>query len=108
MEYEAYDAMALKVMSQICKQIRDCWEDVKHIAIYHRLGLVSVKEASVVIAISSPHRQTSLEAIQFGINELKKSVPIWKKEIYDGDQQSEWKENKECTWSKKPTDNQIV
>lgn len=46
----------------------------------------------------SPHRATSLDAVVFGINELKKKVPIWKKEIYKGDTESQWKENKECSW----------
>lgn len=98
MEYEAYEAMALKVMSQICAEMREKWPDIKHTAIYHKLGLVPVKEASVIIGVSSPHRATSLDAVEFGINELKKKVPIWKKEIYEGDTESEWKENKECKW----------
>ncbi|KAB7498470.1 Molybdopterin synthase catalytic subunit, partial [Armadillidium nasatum] len=61
------------------------------------LGLVNIKEASVIIAVSSEHRQESLEAVSFLIEKLKASVPIWKKEIYS-DQQSEWKQNKECNW----------
>lgn len=93
--------MARKVMKQLCTDIRTQWTDVKNIAIHHRLDLVPVKEASVVIAVSSPHRATSLEAVSFGINELKKRVPIWKKEKYvGGEGDAEWKENKECTWSK--------
>lgn len=101
LEYEAYDVMALKSLNKICDNMRDRWSDIKHIALYHRLGLVPVKEASVIIAVSSPHRQTSLDAVQYGIEELKKSVPIWKKEIYGGANEgtSAWKENKECKWS---------
>lgn len=92
--------MAKKTMSALCHEIRQRWPDTKNIAIFHRLGLVPVKEASVVIAISSPHRRSSLDAVSFTIEELKKSVPIWKKEIYkDAAVGSEWKENKECTWS---------
>ena len=60
-------------------------------------GHVGPTEASVVIAVSSPHRADSLEAVHFAIDELKATVPIWKKEQYsDG---SEWKENKECFFS---------
>jgi molybdopterin synthase catalytic subunit len=93
--------MAKKEMLGICSQIRERWPDVKNIAIFHRLGVVPVKEASVVIAISSPHRRDSLDAVSFTIEQLKKSVPIFKKEIYkDPGVQSEWKENKECLWSK--------
>lgn len=106
MEYEAYEPMALKVMSQICLEMREKWLDIKHIAIYHRLGLVPTKEASVIIGVSSPHRVTSLDAVAFGIDELKKKVPIWKKEIYEGDMKSEWKENKECKW--KTSENQAI
>ncbi|CAO1411776.1 unnamed protein product [Diamesa serratosioi] len=82
LEYEAYEGMAKKEMSSICYEVRQRWPDVKNIAIYHRLGLVPVKEASVVIAISSPHRQSGLEAVPFTLDELKKSVPVWKKENY--------------------------
>lgn len=101
LEYEAYEAMALQTLTKICEQMRNNWTDIKHIAIYHRLGLVPVKEASVIIGVSSPHRQTSLDAVQYAIEELKKSVPIWKKEQYsDPEGTSAWKENKECSWSK--------
>lgn len=94
--------MARKVMQQLCTDVRSQWPDVKNVAIHHRLGLVPVKEASVVIAISSPHRATSLDAVSFAINELKKRVPIWKKEKYAGDgAESTWKENTECKWSRK-------
>lgn len=100
LEYEAYDRMALKSMTQICDELRTKWSDIKNIAIYHRLGVVPVREASVIIGISSPHRQTSLEAVQLAIDRLKQIVPIWKKERYHGTVDSaEWKENKECAWS---------
>lgn len=104
LEYEAYDEMAKKEMARICYEIRQRWPDVKHIAMYHRLGFVPVKEASVVIAISSPHRKESLEALPFALDELKKSVPVWKKEYYmeqAGETSSQWKENPECGWSKR-------
>lgn len=93
--------MAIKALTKICDDIRSRWPDVKHIAIYHRLGVVPVKECSVVIAVSSPHRQSSLEAVQLAIEDLKKTVPIWKKEIYGGANEgsSVWKENKECKWA---------
>lgn len=62
-----------------------------------RLGIVPVMEASVVIAVSSPHRAESLEAVQYAIDTLKSSTPIWKKEVY-ASEDAEWKENKECAW----------
>lgn len=89
-------------MTKICDQIRSKWLDIQNIAIYHRLGVVPVKEASVIIGVSSPHRKTCLDAVQYAIDELKKSVTIWKKEKYAEPEGSyEWKENKECSWSKK-------
>lgn len=57
-----------------------------------------VKEVSVVIAVSSPHRMDAMSATQFCIDNLKKSVPIWKKEKYL-QESPVWKENMECTWS---------
>ncbi|KAK2151277.1 hypothetical protein LSH36_368g00038 [Paralvinella palmiformis] len=107
LQYEAYTSMAEKELNKICQHIREKWT-VEHICIYHRIGQViydivnilevPVTEASVVIAVSSPHRQESLEAVHYAIDSLKASVPIWKKEIYDeGD--SIWKENKECHWT---------
>lgn len=96
--------MAKKEMASICFEVRQRWPDVKNIAMYHRLGLVPVKEASVVIAISSPHRKSALDALPFALDELKKSVPVWKKEFYKeiaGEASSQWKENPECTWSKR-------
>lgn len=90
--------MAIKAETKICDEMRSRWTDIKHIAIYHRLGLVAVKESSVIIAVSSPHRLTSLEAVQYAIDELKRTVPIWKKEIYEEDTKGTWKENKECFW----------
>ncbi|XP_065340420.1 molybdopterin synthase catalytic subunit isoform X1 [Cloeon dipterum] len=70
LDYEAYDSMAVKVMKELCAEVRRKWA-VENIAIYHRLGTVPVCEASVVIAISSEHRTESLEAVQYTINTLK-------------------------------------
>jgi len=97
LQYEAYEPMALKKLAQLCSVVRSKWSQVHHVAIHHRTGVVGPAEASVVIAITSPHRQTSLEAVSFAIDELKATVPIWKKERYDDG--STWKENKECAWA---------
>ncbi|XP_054258289.1 molybdopterin synthase catalytic subunit-like [Macrosteles quadrilineatus] len=97
--YEAYEQMALKSMKRVCVEIRQKWPEVENIAVYHRLGDCPVMEASVVIAVSSPHRQASLQAVQFAIETLKASVPVWKKEEYEGGVEPSWKENKECPWS---------
>ncbi|XP_066262490.1 molybdopterin synthase catalytic subunit [Euwallacea similis] len=94
LEYEAYESMGIKAMERICTEIRKEWPEVENIAIYHRLGEVPTKEASVVIAVSSPHREEALKATEFCINHLKQSVPIWKKEVYSNNEAT-WKENKE-------------
>ncbi|XP_018046015.1 PREDICTED: molybdopterin synthase catalytic subunit [Atta colombica] len=96
LEYEAYESMALKEMTNICNKIRSQW-DVEGIAIYHRIGEVPISKASVVIAVSSPHREQSLRAVEYAINALKASVPIWKKEVYETGE-PQWKQNKECNW----------
>ncbi|XP_074808638.1 molybdopterin synthase catalytic subunit isoform X2 [Natator depressus] len=79
LEYEAYSSMAEAEIKKICRDVRQKWASIKHIAVHHRLGLVPVTEASVIVAISSPHRVASLEAVQYCINTLKATVPIWKK-----------------------------
>lgn len=99
LEYEAYEPMAYKELKKLCDELRSKWSDLHKIAIHHRLGEVKVTEASVVIAISSPHRRDSLEAVHHCIDRLKATVPIWKKEIYKDENEGEWKENKECSWS---------
>nr|XP_032654834.1 molybdopterin synthase catalytic subunit-like [Chelonoidis abingdonii] len=97
LEYEAYSPMAEAEIKKICRDVRQKWPSVKHIAVHHRLGLVPVTEASVIVAVSSPQRVASLEAVQYCINTLKATVPIWKKEIYE--EAHSWKENKECFWA---------
>ncbi|XP_001359099.2 molybdopterin synthase catalytic subunit [Drosophila pseudoobscura] len=99
--YEAYENMALKEMDKICSDLRATWPDLKHILIYHRLGTVPENEASVVIAASAPHRSAALKAVTFAIDQLKSRVPIWKKEIYEGNHDAEWKENSESIRPKK-------
>uniref|UniRef100_A0A673Y9S4 Molybdenum cofactor synthesis 2 n=1 Tax=Salmo trutta TaxID=8032 RepID=A0A673Y9S4_SALTR len=98
LEYEAYIPMAESELRKIYTDIRARWPTVRHICVHHRLGVVPVTEASVIIGISSPHRRDSLEAVQYCIDTLKGTVPIWKKEVYEADE-SRWKENKECQWT---------
>jgi molybdopterin synthase catalytic subunit len=92
-EYEAYKPMAEKELRKICDQIRAKW-DVWHIAIYHKTGLVPIGDPSVIIAISSDHRDDGLEAVHWAIDELKATVPVWKQEFYEDG--SVWKGNAEC------------
>ncbi|XP_049878199.1 molybdopterin synthase catalytic subunit [Pectinophora gossypiella] len=100
LEYEAYEPMALKAMKSICEEVRQEWPAVHGIAIYHRLGNVPCREASVVIAVSSPHRRDSLDAVSRCIERLKSSVAIWKREVYEHG--ASWKENPECSTGPPP------
>ena len=90
LEYECYAPMALKKMRELCGLMRGRWE-VENIHIAHRTGIVAVGESSVIIAVSSAHRVASLEATRWCIDELKATVPIWKKEFFEGGEV--WKEN---------------
>jgi molybdopterin synthase catalytic subunit/molybdopterin converting factor small subunit len=87
LEYEAYAGMAEKVMAEIAEELKRRY-DVTEIAIHHRTGRVDIGEASVVIAVSAPHRQDALAACRDAIDTLKQQVPLWKKEIYEGGE--EW------------------
>ena len=76
--YESYVEMAIESLKELCCKIRKQWSVTK-IALIHKLGDCPIGEISVLIAISSEHRKESLEAVHFAIDELKKTVPIWKK-----------------------------
>jgi molybdopterin synthase catalytic subunit len=101
LEYEAYEGMAKKQLSAVCAELRARLPGLHSIAIHHRLGVVGVTEASVVIAVSSPHRRDALEAVEHGIERLKAVAPIWKKEVYT-EGEGQWKANRECTWAPAP------
>lgn len=84
LDFESYEPMALKEMRKICARAIQQY-DIKKISIHHRSGDVQLKEIAVIIAVSAMHRAASFEACEFAIDELKKSVPIWKKEfLLDG------------------------
>src|ERR1700745_367549 len=83
LEYECYPGMAEKEMKKIAAEVLQRWP-VRKIAMVHRLGRVDIGEASVAIAVSSGHRHAAFDACHFAINQLKETVPIWKKELYEG------------------------
>lgn len=83
--YEAYEPMALTEMQRLGVEAHKQFE-IAHIGIVHRTGRVDIGETSVVIAVSAPHRHAAFLACEWAIKELKRTVPIWKKEIYaDGE-----------------------
>ena len=83
LEYEAYEEMALPLMEQIAAEARRQWA-VTDVRIVHRLGRLEIGEASVAVAVSAPHRGPAFEACRHAIDTLKATVPIWKKEFYEG------------------------
>lgn len=85
--YEAYDSMALTEMQRLGAEAHRQFE-IAHIGIVHRTGRIDIGETSVVIAASAPHRRAAFQACEWAIKELKRTVPIWKKEIYEGGE--EW------------------
>ena len=86
LEYEAYEGMAEAEMERIAAGLSARY-DLTAIAIHHRVGVVEIGEQSVVIAVSAPHRADALTACREAIDTLKRSVPLWKKEIYVGGEQ---------------------
>lgn len=87
--YEAYEPMALKEMAKLIEQAKAEF-DVSAVGIVHRLGKLEIGETSVVISVAAPHRKAAFAACEWLIIELKRTVPIWKKEVYaDGEAWSE-------------------
>jgi molybdopterin synthase catalytic subunit len=82
LQYEAYEKMALSEMKKIAEQALQTWT-VEKVLIHHRKGILSIGEAAVVIAVSAPHRAAAFDACKYAIDTLKKTVPIWKKEIFE-------------------------
>ena len=83
--YEGYEPMALKEMAKLVDAAKSQFE-IEHVGIVHRLGKLEIGETSVVISVASPHRRAAFEACEWLIKELKRTVPIWKKEVYaDGE-----------------------
>jgi len=81
LEYEAYEEMALPLMEEIASETARR-HPVTDVRLVHRLGRLEIGEASVAVAVSSPHRTEAFAACRFAIDTLKAKVPIWKKELY--------------------------
>ncbi len=90
--YEADEELALMEMHQICEEAIQKFDGLKA-SIIHRIGEVGVGEESIVCILTTPHREEGFKGCEYMMRDLKKRVPIWKKEIFE-DNSSEWKENK--------------
>lgn len=80
LDYEAYDTEVLGKFGEIATEMRERWPALGRIALIHRLGTLGLGESSVLVVVSAPHRPQAFAAAQFGIDSLKATVPIWKKE----------------------------
>ncbi|XP_044946421.1 molybdopterin synthase catalytic subunit-like [Hordeum vulgare subsp. vulgare] len=92
LRYEAYGSMARRRLEAILREARAA-HALCRLAVAHRLGTVPAGEASVFVAASAVHRADAMDACRYVIDEIKASVPIWKKEVYDDGEV--WKENRE-------------
>lgn len=83
MDYEAYGPMAEKLLQRIAEDARDKY-GVDGVAIVHRVGRLAVGEASILIAVSAPHRREAFAACQEAVDRIKQLAPVWKKEVWEG------------------------
>ena len=87
LEYEAFEEMAEPMLERLAQTLTEK-HGLSKVAIHHRVGRVEIGEASVVIAVSAPHRAAALDACREAIDTLKGTIPLWKKEVYLGGE--EW------------------
>lgn len=83
LEYEAYDALALRAFERISDEVRVRWPGVR-MALHHRTGRIEIGGVSVAIVAASPHRGHAFSACRYTIERVKQIAPIWKREIFDG------------------------
>jgi molybdopterin synthase catalytic subunit len=86
LEYEAYAEAVVPRLEAIVDRARGQWPDLGRMALLHRVGPVPVGESAVVVVASAPHRDAAFAAARFGIDTLKATVPIWKREHWEGGQ----------------------
>jgi molybdopterin synthase catalytic subunit len=93
LEYETSVELAEARIAEVVASARSRWPELGAVAIHHRVGVVALTEPAVVVAVSSPHRQEAFAAAQFCIDTVKRCVPMWKREIWEGG--SAWSEEAE-------------
>jgi molybdopterin synthase catalytic subunit len=97
-EYSAYEAMAHEEIGRIVSEAVQQWPDAR-VLLQHRLGVIPAGEASIAIAAAAPHRDEAFSACRYVIEQVKKRLPIWKKEMY-ADGTARWTDD---TRQAKPT-----
>jgi molybdopterin synthase catalytic subunit len=88
LEYEAYEEQVVPRLTTVAETARVRWPEIGRLVLLHRVGRLAVGEVAVVVVVSTPHRREAFEVAQFCIDTLKSSVPIWKRETWDGG--SDW------------------
>jgi molybdopterin synthase catalytic subunit len=83
LEYETYPEMAVKELEKVRQEIRERW-GISDVAIGHRLGRLDIEDISMIVAVASPHRKEGFQAAAYVVDRVKESVPIWKKEYFEG------------------------
>ncbi len=83
LEYETYPDMAAKELEKVRQEIRERW-GISDVAIGHRLGRLEIEDISMIVAVASPHRKEGFQAAAYVVDRVKESVPIWKKEYFEG------------------------
>ncbi|MDZ7674263.1 MAG: molybdenum cofactor biosynthesis protein MoaE [Acidimicrobiales bacterium] len=84
LEYEAYERQVVPRLARVATEARERWSDIGRVALLHRVGPLAVRDAAVVVVVSAPHRDSAFDAARFCIDTLKSTVPIWKKESWEG------------------------
>ncbi|KAH6725058.1 Molybdopterin biosynthesis MoaE [Leptodontidium sp. MPI-SDFR-AT-0119] len=94
LQYSSYEPRALQTMLSICKEVKEK-HSLTSIAMIHRLGVVPIGEESILIAVSSAHRQAAWRAGEKALEECKEKVEVWKKEEFGGDEGGVWRANRD-------------
>ena len=94
LQYTSYEPRALQTMLSICKNVHKK-HSLTSIAMIHRLGVVPISEESILITVSSPHRQAAWRAGEEALEECKEKVEVWKKEEFGGEEGGVWRANRD-------------
>jgi molybdopterin synthase catalytic subunit len=84
LEYEAYTEQVEERLAGLAAEARRKWPDLGRVALWHRVGILSIEDTTVVVAVSAPHREDAFLAARWCIDTLKSTVPVWKREVWSG------------------------
>jgi len=84
LDYETVPELAERRLHEVVDEARRRWPTLERIALHHRIGRVELSVSTVVVAVSAPHRDVAFDAARYCIDALKASVPMWKREVWEG------------------------